>query len=211
MSRIILIGGTPRCGKTTLAQKISKELGIPWLSTDALESIAHNYTLKDKEDILFPKSLLRKKTNYSNDEMYGTFSADEIVDSYIKQADTTSQAVETLVDYASKEGWGYVIEGYHVTPKLLKKLKENNLTFSSVILVNTNSSDAIKRSLTSEVKNDWLRDKTKNPDTYPKIGAMIDLYSHKLIQEAKGSDIEVIDMANSFEDKFKQVFESLIK
>ncbi len=36
---IYLIGGPPRCGKTTLAKEMSKKLEIPWISSDALEVV----------------------------------------------------------------------------------------------------------------------------------------------------------------------------
>ena len=34
---IYLIGGPPRCGKTTVASKLSLDTGIPWVSTDTIE------------------------------------------------------------------------------------------------------------------------------------------------------------------------------
>ena len=70
MSKIILIGGPPRCGKTTLAQKISKEIGIMWVSTDAFDDIAQGYVSGDKKDSLFPKTDLRIKSGGGYDEMY---------------------------------------------------------------------------------------------------------------------------------------------
>ncbi|OGF22453.1 hypothetical protein A2Y83_04145 [Candidatus Falkowbacteria bacterium RBG_13_39_14] len=45
---IYLIGGPPRCGKTTLAKEMSKKLRIPWVSTDALEVVTRAYVDKEK-------------------------------------------------------------------------------------------------------------------------------------------------------------------
>ncbi len=39
MTDIILIGGAAGTGKTTLAKKLAKELGLPWISTDQICSI----------------------------------------------------------------------------------------------------------------------------------------------------------------------------
>ena len=61
MSKIILIDGPSRCAKTTLAQKISNELGISWISSDAFDDIVKAYTSIDDIDNLFPKTALRKK------------------------------------------------------------------------------------------------------------------------------------------------------
>jgi len=38
MKKIILIGGAPTAGKSYVAEKIAKELGIPWISTDTIEN-----------------------------------------------------------------------------------------------------------------------------------------------------------------------------
>lgn len=211
MSKIILIGGPPRCGKTTLAQKISKEIDITWISTDALDDIAQKYVSGDEKDSLFPKTALRIKSGGGNDEMYESFSAESIVSAYRRQAETVHKAVESFVACADKEGWDYVIEGYHVTPKLISKLRAKNLEVSSIILISTKAEEAIRRSLESNIKQDWLRDKTKKQETFPKIAAMIDLYSKELKQEAEEFNASVIDVGEDFEGKLKEAFELLTK
>lgn len=55
---IYLIGGPPKCGKTTLAKKLSKELGIQWVVSDTLQVVVREYVSKyvSKEEIdkLYP-------------------------------------------------------------------------------------------------------------------------------------------------------------
>lgn len=211
MSKLILIGGPPRCGKTTLAQKISKDLGIPWISTDVLGSIAQQYTPESERDALFPNAVLRRKTNKGNDKKYKTFSTEEIVSAYRKQAETVHKAIETFVSYAEKEDWDYIVEGYHITPRLLSKLQVDGLKFSSLMLINTNSKEAVEMSRESDVKNDWVRDETQKQETFSKIADMIDLYSDKLKEEAKDSDIKIIDMSENFQERYTEAFEFLIK
>ena len=211
MSKIILIGGPPRCGKTTLAQKISKAIDVTWISTDVLDDIVQKYVSGDEKDSLFPKTALRLKSGGGNDEMYAAFSVENIVSAYRKQAETVHKAVESFVACAEKEDWDYVIEGYHVTPKLISKLQSEDLKVSSIILISTKAEEAVKRSLESNVKQDWLRDKTKKQETFPKIAAMIDLYSNKLKQEAEEFNASVIDIGEDFEGKLKEAFELLVK
>ena len=211
MSKIILIGGPPRCGKTTLAQKIANEIGIMWVSTDALDDIAQNYVLENKKDSLFPKTALRIKSGGENDEMYAAFSVESIVSAYRKQAETVHKAIESFVACANKEGWDYVIEGYHVTPKLISKLRAKDPKILSTILINTKAEEAIKRSMESKVKNDWLRDKTKKKETFSKIAVMIDLYSKELKQEAEEFNASVIDIGEDFHGKLNEAFELLVR
>jgi len=122
MNKIILIGGPPRCGKTTLAQKISREIGITWISTDALDDIAQKYVSGDEKDSLFPKTALRIKSGGGNDEMYKAFSVESIVSAYRKQAETVHKAVESFVACANEEGWDYVIEGYIFLCNIIKRI-----------------------------------------------------------------------------------------
>jgi len=209
--KLMLIGGVPRTGKTTLAKKIAADLGISWMSTDTLESIAHSYTPEEQKDIKFPKSVMRRNTNRSNDEFYATYSISEIIDAYEKQAETVSAAIEALAEYADKEGWGYVIEGYHVTPALLTKLRAADITFTSVILVNTDPAQAIERSRQSDVTSDWVRDNTQNVETYAKIAEGIQEHSQRLIETSKEYDVACVDMSEDFEEKGTELYKHLIE
>ena len=211
MTKIILIGGPPRTGKTTLAQRISKEADVAWISTDALDDIAQRYIAEEERSKLFPKTSLRKESGGGNDELYNMFSVEEIVSVYRKQSEAVYKAVEVLIAYAHKEGWDYVVEGYHITPTLISKLKKENSDISGVILTNTKADGVIERSMNSDVKKDWLRDKTKNKETFPKIAEMVSLYSQKLQGEAEGLDVDVIDVGESFQEKLDKAFELLTR
>jgi len=210
MSKIILIGGPQRCGKSTLAQKISKELNIPWITTSTLEAVIRQYTPDEQDNELFPKSMLRKKTEGGNDAMYSTYSKEEIVESYLKQSDTVSNAIQALVKHVTQQDWSYILEGYHITPKLVAQIKKEGFNVESIILVNTNPDELINRSLLSKTKHDWVRDEISNKDNYTKIGEMITLYSNTLIKEADKYDVRIVDMGQDFQKNFNEVFESLI-
>ena len=141
--------------------------------------------------------------------MYATFSTEEITDAYLKQAETIHSAVESFILCANTEGWNYVVEGYHITPKLIAKLKAEHKNISSVILVNTAGEEAIGRSKQSDTKQDWLRDRTKNEETFQKVADMISLFSQKLIEEANGLDVKVMDVRGDFQAKFDAAFDYL--
>lgn len=207
--KLILIGGVPRTGKTTLAQRLASDLNISWISTDTLESIAHSYTPDEEKNNKFPKSVMRRNTNRNNDEFYTTYSITEIIDSYQTQAQTVSTAITALVEYANKEDWDYVIEGYHVTPTLMAELYDSGIDFSSIILINSDPAKAIERSRGSDVKNDWVRDNTTNEETFAKICEGIQEHSERLAKEAEELGIQSIDMSKNFSDKAKDVYKLL--
>jgi 2-phosphoglycerate kinase len=209
MSKIILIGGPQRCGKSTLAQSLSMELNIPWITTSTLEAVIRIYTPKEEDQKLFPKSMLRKKGDGGNDHMYSTYSAEKIVESYFEQAETVSGAIRAFVKHIYEQDWNYILEGYHITPKLVAQIKNDGFDVDSIILVNTNPDELIHRSLSSKTKHDWVRDEIREKGNYTKIGEMITLYSNTLITEAKKYDVRVVDMGQDFQKNFNEVFESL--
>lgn len=204
MSRIILVGGPPRSGKTSLAQVVAKEAGIPWISTDAFDDIAKNYVSEVDVDNLFPKTALRRKSGGGNDEMYAACSIEEIVAAYLKQAETIHPAIESFVLCANTEGWDYVIEGYHITPKLISKLQSEHTNLSSVVLISTVGEEAVQRSKESDAMQDWLRDRTKNEETFQKVADMISLFSKELKNEAEEYGVKVIDTSGDFEAKINE-------
>ncbi len=92
---IYLIGGPPRVGKSTLAQKLTTECGIPFISTDVLLFMVHD-TLPDL-NLKDPYEAIPKK--------FFPF-----LDSFIRNT------ILTVPDY--------VIEGDTITPAIAQRLGE---------------------------------------------------------------------------------------
>lgn len=210
MSRIILIGGPPRCGKTTLAQRVSRELSIPWISTDTFDDVVKEYVPAGERDKLFPKTALRRQSGGGNDEMYTQFSVQEVVTAYREQSETLYSAVTNFVDCAIKEGWDYVIEGYHITPELISRLQSERPNITGVIVTDSDGASAVKRSLESDVQEDWLRDKTQNNETYRKIALMVETYSVELNNEADRAGVEVKDLKDEWRSKQMEALNYLL-
>ncbi len=211
MSKIVLIGGPPKCAKTTLAKNISEKLGISWLSTDVFDVIAKRYVDQDKIDTLFPKTALRRKSGKGNDKMYEVFTVDEIVNAYMIQAETISKSVKDFVDIIIKEDWDYLIEGYHITPNLISELISEDKNISAVVVVNSNGESSVKRSIETKAKSDWLRDGSNQKKTFSTIASMIEMYSDKLLKEARSLGVNVIDINDDFENKSQEIIDLLKK
>jgi adenylate kinase family enzyme len=84
--KVFLIGGPPKCGKTTLAKKLSTKLNIPWISVDSLQNIIFEYSDENFRLERFPHKNMKGK---SNDETYSLNSVENIVKAYIEQGKTT--------------------------------------------------------------------------------------------------------------------------
>ena len=125
---IYLIGGPPKCGKTTLAKKLASEFQISWISADTLQNIARVYIPKEKYTTLFPHSYLR---GASNDDFYSKNSSQEIVKNYIIQGESTYNAISMIVETYIVDKDDIIVEGYQVTPEIaniiLKKFGKKNI------------------------------------------------------------------------------------
>jgi 2-phosphoglycerate kinase len=134
--KIFLIGGPPKCGKTTLAKKLSKKLAIPWISADSLQNIVFEYADKNFRLNKFPHKNMKGK---SNDETYSLNSAENIVKAYIEQGKTSYNAISILVETQLVDKDDYIIEGYHITPELVNQviLKFGNENIIPIFLIKT--------------------------------------------------------------------------
>lgn len=205
---IYLIGGSPRCGKTTTAKKLL----MSWISTDTIESILASNTAKKDLDRLFPKGVIRKKTKYSNDIMYSSYSSKEIVGLYIKQSKASWKAIETMVSCELNEGHDYVIEGHQIHPNLMdmliKKYGKKNIV--SLVLTRFDKDEIVSGCKKHKAKSDWFIQKTKNEDTFYKIAEMIKAYSEFFEKEAEKFGIKVINMDGDFNEQLKKVTDYLV-
>jgi 2-phosphoglycerate kinase len=208
---IYLIGGPPKCGKTTLAKRLSKRLGIPWISGDTLQVVAREYMDKKDIDTRLPWSKIRK-IKKSNDEAYSTYSAKEIVRFYTTQAKVSYRAIDMVSVCEIADGNDYIIEGYQVEPQLVNKIikKYGKENFRVVFLIKSNVDKFVSDIKKSTTPNDWIIERTKDESTYHKIAKMISEYSRYFEKEAKKYKYDVFEMDDNF-NKQISIIEKHIK
>lgn len=194
------IGGAPRCGKTILAGRLSKKLGIPWISADTLESIVSSYVSEQDYDAFFPKSKMRRETGGGNDLMYERYSTEQITGAYILQASSTWKALETFVACESLYGHDYIFEGHQIHPEFFEKLRKKfpDTPFKAVFLGRSDN-DTVVRSATEHAgSSDWFTQKTIDVAVYPKIADMITSYSDYFEKEATKYTLPYFSMDTDF-------------
>lgn len=135
MKNIILIGGAPTVGKSTIAKQLSEKLGIPWISTDTLRELIKS--IGKKED--FPNIFSTK--DYSAEDFLSK-TIEEIVQAEIEEAKETWKAIISLINESYP--WKYfIIEGIAILPSLVKQYTNNNKKIKTVFLVDEDA-DRIK-------------------------------------------------------------------
>lgn len=199
-----LIGGAPRNGKTIIAKQLSKELGIPWISTDTLESVVSQYVSEDKFYDFFPKNKLRKETNNSNDEMYSVYSSQQILDAYVSQGKSLAQAIEVFIQSESYYDHSYIIEGHHLHPSLIAEL-ETKFNIKPIFIGRDDANQINGAISKSQQKNDWVIIKTKDKETFPKIAIMLSKFSSFIRNEAAKYGYDYVSMEGNFDERVEEV------
>jgi len=180
---IYLIGGPPKCGKTTLAKRLSKLKGIPWVSMDTLQCVVKPYINRGDLAIKFPASFQRGK---NNDEKYSQYSTDEIIEAYRQQGKTLYQAIDMFIICEITEGNDFIMEGYHIEPKLVSELNAKYPDkLKSIFLVKTDETKFVSDIKKSGNPNDWIIARTNSKGTYNKIAKMICAYGKFFEKESK--------------------------
>ncbi len=205
---VYLIGGPPKCGKTSLAKTLSRKLLIPWISSDTLENIVRVYTPKEKHPALFTHSYLRGN---SNEELYSQYTAEEVVQGYIEQSKATYDAISMMAETYLKDEDNFIIEGYQVTPEIVSHIlkKFGNEHIRTAFLLKRDEGKMPQDFHKSTTPNDWILRKTKEEATFAKIAKMIAVYAAHTEKEASKYNLPVFAMDADFDVSLEKAVKHL--
>ncbi len=129
---IILIGGAPTTGKSTLAHNLARELDIPWISTDQIRDIMR--AIADRKE--YP--LLFLPEEYSAERFYAESSAEQIVAREIRQGKAVWPFVKRFIEREYTWEHGFVMEGINLLPSEIARDFGSNPHVKAVFLVDEN-------------------------------------------------------------------------
>lgn len=113
---VVLIGGAPGVGKSTVATRVGARLGITRIiPTDAVREVMRNIISADVMPSLHVSSFEVRKA--LRGQWYG--NADPVLAGFQRQAEAVSAGLTGLIDRAATERVDIVIEGTHVVPGAL--------------------------------------------------------------------------------------------
>lgn len=103
----------PAAGKSTMAEKLSKHLNLPWISTDQIGIIMRGVATREKYLKLFTWE------DYGGVQFLNKFTADEIADNEFAKGEANWLGVRKLIkeDYTWNDG--FIIEGDDILPHLV--------------------------------------------------------------------------------------------
>ncbi|MDP4177132.1 MAG: isopentenyl transferase family protein [Bacillota bacterium] len=134
--KVILIGGSPTVGKSTIAMKLASEYGYNCISTDDIGEVLQTVT-----DI-------NPMKNMDYREYYIKKSIDELINDVEEYHSKIWPAIKRLIDIHSDWSTPIIIEGWALYPRLLKSVKADNM--ASIWLVG--SSDLFRERLIRKEK-----------------------------------------------------------
>lgn len=190
--KIILIGGAPTTGKSTIAKSLSKRLNLPYISTDQIRALLRSVASKEQYPELFNSS------EFDAERFLTELSAEEIVEMEFRQGEETWAGVRALIndcDYEWKDGC--IIEGVGIIPKMVAKDYRDDPHITALFLGDHNISrmrDAIyKRGLWDDAHKygDHLKEKEVE---------WVSLYGSRLEVEAKRHGFPCIEIQKNDDD-----------
>lgn len=207
---IYLIGGPPRCGKSTLAQALSTRLHIPYVPADYLMSVISPYIPKGDAKERLPRWYARVKTEKSNDLMYATYTPEEIVSFYLREAETYWPGIRNFILYALSDEQDFIVEGAQLRPDLVQALlQEYGATaFTTAFLYKLGCEPIASGLRASTGLNDWAQRNTGEA-TYAKIARMVHLFSTTIQAECERYCLPSYDTTHDFDRKISRLADKL--
>lgn len=197
MRKIILIGGAPTTGKSTLAKELSKHFDLPWISSDQIRKIM-SATVKEEDY----KNIFNTK-GFNAKSFYKKYSTKEISDMEFKQGKEVWKGVKAFIDHDWVWRDGFILEGLNVLPNLINKDYKNDATVKSVFLVDKN--DERIRKVVFE-RGLW-DDSEKYPDYIKeKEIEWVKSFNDKIKSEAEKYNMPCIEV-----EDHKKVFQNVLK
>lgn len=203
---IYIIGGSPRSGKTILSRELSKELNIPYISSDYLRLVVMPYfNGKDKDDN-FPFEKMFDLSGMSN--FFKDHSGHEMLEADIKEAKTLWPGIESLIKHLLLSKINYIIEGVHFLPSLVNQFKDDK-NFKIVILAKTDENKIFNGLLQNRNTGDWIADNIKDDETLLSAAKSLSEYGKYFTEESKKHGFKCINTEDNFLDKINYAMNCL--
>lgn len=132
--RIILIGGMPTVGKSTIAKKLSEHYGLPWMSSDQIREIMKSAIDPNSN------SALNGSVDIEAKEYFEKFTVQQIAEMEYEQGVATWPGISFMINNDWTWRDGFIIEGVNILPKLVAHEQAKRDNIQAVFLSDTDES-----------------------------------------------------------------------
>lgn len=187
-NKVILIGGAPGAGKTTLGSALAVRLGVTSLTIDDLATAVIAVTTPETHPGLHA---MRKGPPT---EYYTNSSVDQLIIDATLRHEATWPMVRQVIRKYVKMGRGIVIDGWHMRPEWVNELQKENV-WAGWLVIDPSVLEARER------KNDDFLEGSTDPERMFRNFMGRSLWYNSLIKE----QAELFQMNVLYQDGTKSV------
>jgi len=188
-NKVILIGGAPGAGKTTLGSALAVKLGVTSLTIDDLVTAVVAVTTPETHPGIHA---LRKGPHT---EYFTNSSVEQLIADATLRHEATWPMIQQLVRKYTKSGRGIVIDGWHIRPEWVAQLQLPNV-WAGWLVIDPTVLEARER----QNNGGWLKG-SANPKRMFKNFMARSLWYNDLIKEQASA----LQMNILFQDGSKSV------
>ena len=130
---VILIGGPPATGKSTIATNLSKHLGIPWVSTDQFRTFLQYIGDPEKAPALFETG------DHTAESYHAKYGAQDIINHDLEQTKEIWPYIKDFIENDWSWTEGFIIEGVNIIPEVIADDLKNMPNLRAVFIIDENA------------------------------------------------------------------------
>jgi 2-phosphoglycerate kinase len=185
---LILIGGIPGSGKSTVATELANQMSIiRTQSTDMLREVMRALIPKRLSPSLHGSSFNAGKALHTQ-AFYKANKSDALVSGFKMQSDMVSVACEAVLNRAINERVSMILEGVHLGPSLYSKLRKKD-AIAVPIMLSVLDQKRLKRNFKGRSKDSEKRAAKRYLDNFDLIWQL----QAAVLSDADAADIEIVD------------------
>lgn len=185
---LILLGGVPGSGKSTIATELANRLSIiRTQSTDMLREVMRALIPKRLSPALHSSSFSAGKAMH-HPAFVKENSSDALISGFNTQSDMVAVACEAIISRAINESVSVILEGVHMRPNMFRRYNEEDAVVIPVILA-VSQKKRLKRNLTGRSSAAEKRSAKRYLNHLSEIWQL----QEAILSDADEADIEIID------------------
>lgn len=199
---VILVGGTTGVGKSTVATALATRLGITRItSTDAIREVMRSVFSEELMPLLYESSF----TAWRRLSAPLPAGADPVIVGFREQTQAVLVGIQAIIQRAAKEGVSIIIEGVHLVPSEVQRIKARRAFIVPFVLHVADPELHRSHFYVRELETEGYRPFMRYRENFEAIRAI----GEHLVDDARRLGMPVM-MSHALDSTIKQVVEHIM-